>query len=157
MRLGIFPELKSPLPCKWILMLCSSSLFPCFQYPGSVENGCYSIIYFHSKRDTILWILVIQFLKNNVDHELPRSFRERGRVRYRAGGPRVEGIDLPTYVLSQQVSMEWHDCCRALGHDLLSVRGDVLVVPHVGSLNSNLEGWMISNLSCCSGGMLILM
>lgn len=44
----IFPEKKSPLPCKVLHMWCSSKLFPCFHYPGYLGSGYFSIKYFHS-------------------------------------------------------------------------------------------------------------
>ena len=45
----IFPEQKRPFPCKGLLIWCSSSLFPCFCYPGYLGIGSFSITYFLSK------------------------------------------------------------------------------------------------------------
>ena len=58
-----FPCIKNPLPSKGLLMLCSSSLFSCFQYPSYVGNGYFSLTYFLSTWVFILWIPGMQHLK----------------------------------------------------------------------------------------------
>ena len=69
-------------------MWCSSSLFPCFNYPSYVGSWTLSITYFLSKRDFIPWIPGMRFSKpcwpwsathvrgkshHNVENSLTRS------------------------------------------------------------------------------------
>ena len=153
---GHFPWAKNTFPCKQLLMLCSSSLFPWSQYSGYLVSGSFTHIFSFQ---------LIDYTVDSWDAGFKKLWpwtatHVQGKSHNYVGSRWAQNVQssLPSEY-SRPISwheMAWHE---------LSLSAQLLFCGICGACwaecwklwPSHIEIWNMDTLSCCSGIMLILM
>ena len=113
-------------------MWCSSSLFPCFHYPGYLGSGSFSITYFLSKWYFIPCVSGMSVWKTTLTLKCHTCSGKNASLCGDQMGPEWAELTSLWKVQVNWLPQQWHYDHQALWHNSLSVRGEGRDGPHVG-------------------------